>query len=192
MTYGVWRTLVGWAGVLGLAVALMAEVVRTMAAPPLSLDGYRDEKLPEGPPESHKLDEINENCFVCHGNYRTEELVVSHARARIGCIQCHGLSLAHQRDEDHRTPPDRMYAPEAIDQMCQGCHETHDVAAVRVLERRRNRCPQKTNPSEIVCTDCHYDHRLASRGVVWDRKSRKVLPAGKPGVSTKPRLPPPP
>ncbi len=179
-------------GVLGLVIALWGGGVRMLAAPPLSLEGYRDEKLPEAPHDSAGLDGINENCFVCHGNYRTESLVLSHAKQRVGCIRCHGESLPHQRDEDHRTPPDTMYGREGVDTMCRACHETHDVPAVKVLQRWRQRCPQKTDPETIVCSDCHYEHRLASRSVVWDRKSRKPASAGKAKTSIKPRSPFPP
>ena len=190
MRHPVWMILVALGGVLGLLVALRAGGVRALAAPPLSLDGYRDEKLPEAPHDSAALDAINENCFVCHGNYRSEELVVSHAQEKIGCVQCHGQSLAHQRDEDHRTPPDKMVGREGVDAMCQACHEEHDVPAAEVIHRWQERCRQRTNPEEIVCTDCHYEHRLAARSVVWDRKTGKLLWAGKVKRETKPRVPP--
>ena len=130
MRHAVWMMLPALGGVLGLVIALWGGGVRTLAAPPLSLDGYRDEKLPEAPHDSASLDGINENCFVCHGNYRTEPLVLSHSKKKVGCIQCHGQSLPHQRDEDHRTPPDKMYGREGVDKMCQACHEKHDVPAV--------------------------------------------------------------
>jgi hypothetical protein len=143
------------------------------------LDGLRDEKLPEAPHESAALDAINENCFVCHGNYRSEPLVLGHAKEKVGCIKCHGLSLPHQRDEDHRTPPDNIYARETIDAMCRACHEDHDVPAVKVLKRWQERCPRKTEPKQVVCTDCHNEHRLTARSVVWDKKTRKLVSAAK-------------
>jgi hypothetical protein len=164
-------------GVVGSVFAFWGGGAGTPAAPPLSLDGYRDEKLPEAPHDSASLDGINENCFVCHGNYRGESLVVGHAKQKVGCVQCHGQSLAHQRDEDHRTPPETMYGRESVDAMCQACHQQHDVPAVKVLKRWQQRCPQKADPRQIVCTDCHGDHRLAARKVIWDRKSRKLAPA---------------
>ncbi len=167
----------------------LAGAVAAMAAPPLSLDGYRDEKLPEAPHDSAGLEGINENCFVCHGNYRTEAMVLSHAKEKVGCVKCHGPSLPHQRDEDHRTPPDKMYGRDDVDKMCQDCHEEHDVPAVKVLNRWRERCPQRTEPKEIVCTDCHNEHRLSARHVVWDRKTRKVVFASKAETPAKPRRP---
>jgi hypothetical protein len=177
MRHTVWMMLLALGGLLGLVAALWGGGVRTLAAPPLSLDGYRDEKLPEAPHDSASLDGINENCYVCHGNYRTEGLVLSHAKEKVGCIQCHGPSLPHQRDEDHRTPPDKMFGREDVDKMCEACHEEHNVPAVKVLKRWRERCPRKTDPKDIVCSDCHNDHRLSARNVVWDRKTRKVVSA---------------
>ncbi len=179
MRYPVWVMWLVLGGVLGLAIVLVGGGVRTLAAPPLSLDGFRDEKLPEAPHDWAGPDGINENCFVCHGNYRSEPLVHSHAKEKVGCTKCHGQSLPHQRDEDHRTPPDKMYGREGVDAMCHACHEEHDVPAVKVLKRWQQRCPQKTNPKEVVCTDCHHEHRLTARNVVWDRTTRKLVSAGR-------------
>jgi len=167
--------LLAASGVLGWAVVLSGGGAGIAAPPPLSLDGYRDEKLPEGPHDSASLHGINENCYVCHGNYRTESLVQSHAKETIGCVRCHGQSLPHQVDEFHRTPPDKMYGRQDVDKMCHKCHDVHDAPAVKVLQRWRQRCSPKTDPKEIACTDCHYDHRLPSRNVVWDRQTRKVV-----------------
>jgi len=149
---------------------------RAVAAPPLSLDAYLDEKLPEAPKEKEKLKVDNFSCYVCHGNYEGEELVVSHGKEAIGCIDCHGESYAHRNDEDNITPPDKMYPPETIDAMCGDCHDDHIASARDVIERWRERCPEKTNPNQIVCTDCHYQHRLKRRVVVWHKRTGEVIP----------------
>ena len=146
-----------------------------LAVPPLSLDGYRNEKLVEGPHESAGLKELNGGCYVCHGNYRTESLVTSHAKEKVGCIQCHGESLPHQVDEFHRTPPEKMYGPHNVDKMCGKCHEQHDAPATKVIQRWQQRCLAKVDPREITCTDCHFKHRLPSRTVVWDKKTGKLV-----------------
>ena len=146
-----------------------------MAVPPLSLDKYRDEKLPVGKDESAGLKEVNGGCYVCHGNYRTESLVISHAKEKVGCVECHGESLPHQVDEFHRTPPEKMYGPHNVDKMCGKCHEEHDAPADKVIERWQQRCPDKTDPKQIVCTDCHFQHRLPSRDVVWNKKTGKLV-----------------
>jgi hypothetical protein len=153
--------------------------VRAVAAPPLSLEGYLDEKLPEAPAKTAEMKVDNFACFVCHGNYEEEELVVAHGKKKVGCIDCHGESHAHRNDEDNVTPPDKMYAPEGIDKMCGGCHKKHDVAAAEVIARWQERCPAKTNPKAIICTDCHGRHRLKFRTVWWDKKTRKLIIRGK-------------
>jgi hypothetical protein len=117
----------------------------------------------------------NESCFVCHGNYRQESLAGVHAAADVGCVKCHGDSFAHRNDEDNITPPDIIYAPRDIEPMCGKCHETHNAPAAKVIARWQERCPAKTNPRDLVCTDCHGEHRLKVRTVCWDKKTRQVL-----------------
>ncbi len=147
------------------------------AAPPLSLEGYLDEKLPEADHDRPKLKVDNSACYVCHENLADEPLVVRHGQSdeKIGCVKCHGESLAHRNDEDNVTPPDKMYGLRDIDRMCRECHESHDVAARKVLLRWKQRCPEKTDPRRIVCTDCHFRHRLAVRTVRWDKKTGRLL-----------------
>ena len=122
----------------------------------------------------------NTSCYVCHGNYQGEELVEQHAAENIGCIKCHGESAAHRNDEDHRTPPDVMFASKDIGPMCAKCHETHDTPAAKVIARWREKCPARTNPTELLCTDCHGDHRLKFRSYWWDKQTRAYV-APKPG-----------
>lgn len=144
------------------------------AAPPLSLEGLMDEKLPE-PKEKVEVKADNSACHVCHGNYDVEELALIHAKEDVGCIECHGESLAHRDDEDNVTPPDVMYPADKIADKCAECHDTHDAAARKVIARWQERCPQKTNPKDLVCTDCHGQHRLKLRTVRWDKKTRKLI-----------------
>lgn len=150
--------------------------------PPLSLDGLLDEKLPESKPSEKptgkpqgapKAD--NFACYVCHGNYEGEELAEIHAKEGYGCIKCHGESLAHRDDEDHLTPPDVMFPAEKIDAACADCHDTHDAPAKKVIERWQQRCPQKTKPEQLVCTDCHGQHRLEKRVIRWDKTTGKII-----------------
>jgi len=145
------------------------------AAPPLSLEGFLDEKLPEREQHAPKLKVDNSACYVCHGNLDTDSLVIRHGTDEVGCIDCHGESLAHRNDEDNITPPDHMYSRRAIDAMCRDCHDTHDAAARRVLLRWQQRCPEKTNPREIVCTDCHFHHKLKYRTVQWNKDTGELL-----------------
>lgn len=162
------------AGVLGLA-SLNGGREEAVAVPPLSLEGYLDEKLPEAPEEEDVVKVDNFSCYVCHANYQTEELARVHARAGVGCGDCHGPSYAHRDDEAHIIPPDIMFAPEEIDNQCIKCHKTHDAPATAVLARYLERVPGKTQAEKVVCTDCHGEHRLRLRTVWWDRRTREMI-----------------
>jgi hypothetical protein len=144
--------------------------------PPLVID--RSLRLDESSAEKAKAQQfldINQACFVCHENYKTEELVGWHAQEKVGCIKCHGPSLAHRNDEDNVTPPDIMFPPEKIEAACIECHDTHDAPAKDVIARWQQRCPQKTDPAALLCTDCHGHHRLEKRVVRWDKSTGKLL-----------------
>ncbi|MFV1967451.1 MAG: hypothetical protein ACC628_18635 [Pirellulaceae bacterium] len=142
---------------------------------PLSLEGLLDEKLPEAPKMTVEMKVDNAACYVCHVNYETEELVLTHGKEETGCIDCHGESLDHRNDEDNITPPDIMYALDSIDEKCRECHDEHDASATDVIARWQERCPQKTNPKEVVCTDCHFHHRLDRRTVQWNKKTGALM-----------------
>jgi predicted CXXCH cytochrome family protein len=116
----------------------------------------------------------NGACHVCHTNYEHESLALEHARENVGCVKCHGESIAHRNDEDNITPPDIMFPADAIETGCLKCHETHDAPAKKVLARWQERCPAKENPSDLVCTDCHGEHRMRFRTVWWDKKTGKL------------------
>ena len=108
----------------------------------------------------------NERCHVCHLNYAVEELAVTHARAGVGCEQCHGASNAHCSDEDNITPPDIMFATAAINPACRECHtelsadEHEEILA---------------GTAGTYCTDCHGEHRLTHRTRRWDRTTRALV-----------------
>ena len=118
----------------------------------------------------------NQACFVCHANYDEEEMADQHAKANVGCIECHGPSMAHRNDENNITPPDRMFPKEAVDPDCVRCHDTHDAPARKVIARWQERSLGNRDPKETVCTDCHGEHRLAYRTVRWDKKTGKLIP----------------
>lgn len=117
----------------------------------------------------------NSACFVCHANYAEEPLARDHAKAGLGCVNCHGDSFAHRNDENNTTPPDTMYPANKIDPFCRECHATHDAPAVDVIALYLKRCPSKSDPAKIVCTDCHGEHRLQVRTVRWDKETRKLM-----------------
>ena len=169
-----------------------AKPAKPPALPPLVIDKGAPLLLDDAPKTKAKGKDpllINESCYVCHNNYKEEPFAVSHAKEGVGCIKCHGDSFAHRNDEDNITPPDRMYPAEAIEAACAECHDTHDAPAKDVLTRWQQCCPQKTDVSQIVCTDCHGKHRLERRTVRWDKKTGKLL-IGKQGPPKRMTAPP--
>lgn len=176
----------GWLGSGGpLALAADGPAAKPKGPPPLKVDRSAPLLLDDAPPKKPadapsgpRAD--NQACFVCHTNYQEEELAKQHADANEGCVKCHGESIAHRNDENNTTPPDVMYPAEAIDTACVKCHETHDAPARKVLARWQERCPAKQDPAQIVCTDCHGQHRLKLRTVRWDKKTGKLLSAETP------------
>jgi hypothetical protein len=108
----------------------------------------------------------NSRCFVCHLNYATEDLAVTHAAVYIGCAGCHGESDAHIDDESwasggNGTAPDIMYRLEEVNEFCMGCHskETIDTEQHKALFAGAG--------EKKYCTDCHGDHRLEYRRCKW-------------------------
>ena len=163
------------AAALVCLVCLTGDDARAVAAPPLSLEGYLDEKLPEAPTEQLKMKVDNQACYVCHDNYKEEKLVVRHGVEKVGCIDCHGKSFDHRDDEDNVTPPEVMYPREEINECCRDCHKEHDVSAAKVIAQWQERGLTKTDPKKLVCTDCHFRHRLKRRMVRWDKQTGKLL-----------------
>jgi formate-dependent nitrite reductase cytochrome c552 subunit len=177
MRYAGWIILALCAAVLfgALRVDSVGQEKKARKVKPLSLEGFLDEKLPDAPEKKVEIKVDNSACYVCHVNYETEELVVTHGKEEIGCIDCHGESLDHRNDEDNITPPDIMYPLDTIDEKCWECHDEHDVPATEVIACWQERCPEKTNPKEIVCTDCHFQHRLARRTVRWNKETGELI-----------------
>jgi len=117
----------------------------------------------------------NAACFVCHANYSEDELSARHAAVEVGCTKCHGESHPHRNDENHTTPPDRMYAIEAVVALCQQCHESAKIDPQEIETVRREQ-PEKPASEPVVCTDCHGKHRLPRRAVRWDKTIGKLIP----------------
>jgi len=164
----------------GLMAPAAAEAAEAKPLPALKVDRSAPllldepaEKKSAAKTKGPKAD--NHACHVCHTNYQEEWLAVTHAENDVGCVKCHGESIAHRNDENNITPPDTMYPADAIAKRCAQCHETHDVPAQKVLARFAERCPNKKCGDPVVCTDCHGDHRLKLRSVRWDKKTGKLL-----------------
>jgi len=162
------------------------EPEKTGGPPPLVVDTSAPLLLDEPTEEQQKSAAIvneatreNTACFVCHTNYRTELLVSRHAQANIGCVNCHGESTAHRNDENNTTPPETIFSTDMIESFCQKCHQGHDVSPKKVVARWMERNLDKTDAGQIVCTDCHGDHRMKVRTVSWDKKTGKLLGTNK-------------
>ncbi|MHC4117633.1 MAG: cytochrome c3 family protein [Planctomycetota bacterium] len=165
---------------INMATPVENEPEASSGPPPLVVD-TSEPLLLEEPPEQQAAAAgtqaaiENMACFVCHGNYRDESLADSHAKANIGCVSCHGDSFAHRNDENNTTPPEKMYPILKIDSFCQSCHQAHNVPPRKVVARWKERGIDKSDPARIVCTDCHGDHRMKVRTVIWDKETGKLL-----------------
>ena len=131
--------------------------------PLLLLDDGEEEFLaPSGPVAD------NSRCHVCHINYMQEDIAVIHARADIGCADCHGQSDAHIADESwawggNGTAPDIMFPPAKINPFCMGCHTEDEIDVIQ----HKGVVLAGKDPEHKYCTDCHGEHRLASRRCKW-------------------------
>jgi len=183
-------TLPGGGGFTAVSPAVAADssparsAGKAGALPPLKVDRSAplllDEPAPKKPSKSKGPVADNHSCFVCHANYQDESMAVVHAEANVGCMKCHGESIAHRNDENNITPPGTMYPAEKIDAACVACHETHDAPAKKVLALWMERSAKRLVPDEIVCTDCHGEHRLKLRTVRWDKRTGRLLTGAKP------------
>ena len=130
--------------------------------PLLLLDDGEEEFLtPSGPVAD------NSRCHVCHINYIQEDIAVIHARANIGCADCHGQSDAHIADESwawggNGTAPDIMFPQAKINPFCMGCHTEDKIDGIQHRDVLAGK-----DPEHKYCTDCHGEHRLARRRCKW-------------------------
>lgn len=107
----------------------------------------------------------NSLCYHCHGGYRREPLSQRHARAGVGCADCHGKSVRHLSDPNGVAPPDRMYPKEAVNLSCMECHPQRELAAMKA---HRSLFSAATEEQKL-CTDCHGKHRLQNPRRRWDK-----------------------
>lgn len=108
----------------------------------------------------------NSRCHVCHLNFETEHLSLSHAKANVGCAACHGESDAHIADESwasggNGTAPDMMYPAEKINPSCLECHAKEKLSG----ESHKPFLAGVTK--EKLCTECHGKHRMVNRKCKW-------------------------
>lgn len=128
--------------------------------PPLLLDDEGEQEKPT------KAMVDNDRCFVCHLNYKTEELALDHAKADVGCAKCHGNCDKHIADESwasggNGTPPEIMYRRDEVNPACLKCHTRSKMDKDAHEEFFAGKAKEKH------CTDCHGKHRLTERKCKW-------------------------
>ena len=111
---------------------------------------------------------VNDLCFVCHLDMKTEEISTVHQAEDIGCDQCHGPSEQHMHDEMLMTKPDRLYGRTEVEAMCKKCHQdTHEepgkVSAFRQKWMGKRRSNGRVINTDSVCTDCHGAHNIIKK-----------------------------
>ena len=111
----------------------------------------------------------NGPCLVCHLNFGFEELATTHASANVGCIRCHGISMAHSEDEENTTPPDQMFAKAKVNSSCLECHEKGSLSDTHKPVLSGEATENK------YCSDCHGKHRLSRRTVRWNKDTGELV-----------------
>ena len=108
----------------------------------------------------------NSFCYVCHVNWKKETFVVTHEKAGVACYDCHGISEPHMDDEEHLTPPEKMFTKEMVNASCMvsDCHPRKDMEA-----ETGHRPFFAKATKQKHCTDCHGMHRLDKRKRRWDQ-----------------------
>jgi len=132
---------------------------------PLLLDDGPLLLLDDGPAGEQEIAD-NSRCHVCHLNYMQEDIAVLHARAGMGCADCHGDCDEHIADESwaeggNGTAPGIMYRREEVNPFCYGCHAGDEIDQVLHESFLAETAEEKH------CTDCHGEHRLAVRNLKW-------------------------
>jgi hypothetical protein len=173
--------LIGAAAVAALALAFATLTLRAAVAPPAGDSGHARQDIAAqqesaGDPADEEsdagyLDPLGPNaaCYVCHMTFVDEPLAVTHLRAKITCIDCHGTSQGHANDEKiGATKPDIVIPRSQLNRACRKCHERHDVRPEEVIARwikrarsRQARPAGKPLRPPVVCTDCHGSHRVS-------------------------------
>jgi len=110
---------------------------------------------------------VNDLCYVCHLDLKTEEITTVHLAKGVGCDKCHGPSAHHMHDEMLMTKPDVLFGRTEVEDMCRTCHVEHkDYVAVEAFRKKwlgRPRPNGRAITSESVCTDCHGTHNIVKQ-----------------------------
>lgn len=91
------------------------------------------------------------------------------------------ISDDHSADEDSLTAPEIMWSKERINPRCMTCHTREELLADKTAAEshrkmfQRWEAPEKAEPGEKYCVQCHGQHRIAHRTRVWDQQTGKLL-----------------
>ena len=116
--------------------------------------------------DNHVDSADNSYCYVCHINYKSEDIAIAHENKGIGCETCHGMSDDHSSDENGLCAPGRMFARDKITAYCTTCHSQDDL---RKVEKHLRFVFTDNSEKRKVCTDCHGKHRLENRTRKWNK-----------------------
>ena len=132
--------------------------------------------------------QANVGCFNCHGessahqndenNITPPETLYSADKIDPACRSCHKTHIISPREIITNFLKKKS---EGANTSCigQDCHKSDDVPPEKVVTRWKELAIDKTDPEEIVCTDCHGDHRMKVRTIIWDKKTGKLLRTNK-------------
>jgi len=110
----------------------------------------------------------NSECLICHADFKTELLSARHAKAGIGCFDCHGPSTDHGDDEWNIVLPDVLFGRAEITPLCTKCHKKEDHPKgekYRVFVKKwsgKYRPNGRMIRNSSICTDCHGNHAVLS------------------------------
>lgn len=88
-------------------------------------------------------------CTTCHVDIRDQLRGGGHDKNSISCVECHGASERHARNENNDVKPDQRFARPDVDRVCGDCHECS-----------RAESATQTAPTTFICTDCHPAHKF--------------------------------
>lgn len=121
-----------------------------------------------GEDRTPRMPKDNSACLICHLNFGTEVIALTHEKQGITCAQCHGVSSEHMNDEEAAAEPDILFGRAEVDASCKKCHQAHknpDAVAKFLAEWKGKRRPHgRLILSNAICTDCHGLHRLPRGG----------------------------
>ncbi len=131
-----------------------ADVVTPSADPPSDVAAERPISSPVDPADLVPIDgDLPGGCVTCHVDVSDELEGSAHLAEDIGCVECHGPSDAHVRDENNEAKPDQVFARADVDRLCSECHRCSRPGASE---------PAAQPPANRkVCIDCHKAHSLA-------------------------------